>query len=566
MCPGGVADEFKSFGVNDPDPDRGTPPMLLIHPLEPREGRDEGFHLKYYCVRLGRNSVRVSDSGTYFLQRAMLDSSAISALFVVHAKYRRLLDIMSSPMENLPVELLADIFLEYQIPRSRKDKSPFENVVECCQQPVTNWLTLMLVCRRFHDVVLNTANLWSRVPITNNLIALQRRLSRAQDSPLDLFFKGPCKSTLPFLLPHAVRIRSIVTAPSFHVDWLPDLVPLLKLSLPVIERVHVVPTMNLDFDSEEWHKLRDVGPVLEETSHPRLRAVTSYRLLLPPKESRLWSQWLFHLDIRSHHGPINSEHRDDILTLLRATPGLEILGITFPKYALPPDFLAQMTGDTPISFAIHAPRDPAPLRRLRILTLAGPAWLTGPVLHDIDTPSLEQLYIDTRADPRPDTGDTIAAMFPARLCRLLAQRHTRLHIHAAPSDKRGFRIGDCRCEAALQSGVGDGDCQCEAGRVSADMLYLRVQDDCGLHGPAEVLCRVFGEARLETLEVNYFERLKRDLYSVWRPVLETFPGLRKLTLNWNDQVSGAGMVDAVERLQKEGLNADMEVMAKNAAW
>ena len=495
----------------------------------------------------------------------MLDPS-ISTLFVVHASYRRLFGIMGCPMDDLPVELLADIFLEYQIPRPRKDKSPFEDVVECCQKPVTNWLTLMLVCRRFHDIVLNTANLWSRIPITNNLVALRRRLSLARDSPLDLFFKGPCESALPLILPHAIRIHSIVTAPTFHVDWLPALLPLLKLFLPTLERVHVVPTMNVDLDSEEWHTLRDVGLVLDETLHPRLRAVTSYRLLLPPKESRLWSPRLFHLDMRSQDDSINAEHRDDILALLRATPGLEILGITFPTYALPPDFLDQMTGDTPISFAIHPPRDPAPLRRLRILTLVGPAWLTGPVLHDIDTPSLEQLYMDTRADPRPDTGDTISAMFPARLCRLLAQRHTRLHIHAAPSGNGGFRVGDCRCEAALQSGVGEGDCQCDAGRVSADMLYLRVQDGCGLYGATEILCRVFGGAQLETLEVNYFERLKRDLYSVWRPVLETFPSLRKLTLNWNDQVSGAGMVDAVERLQKEGLNKEMEVTAKNAAW
>ena len=60
---------------------------------------------------------------------------------------------MGCSVDDLPVELLADIFLEYQIPRPRKDKSPFEDVVECCQKPVTNWLTLMLVCRRFHDIV-----------------------------------------------------------------------------------------------------------------------------------------------------------------------------------------------------------------------------------------------------------------------------------------------------------------------------------------------------------------------------------------------------------------------------
>ncbi|PIL27177.1 hypothetical protein GSI_10319 [Ganoderma sinense ZZ0214-1] len=466
----------------------------------------------------------------------------------------RLFDTMSSRIDGLPVELLLDIFLEYQIPRGNKDKSPFENVVERCQQPVTNWVPLMLVCRRFRAVILNAAILWSRLPVTNNLAILQQRLFRSQDLPLDLLFKGPCESTLPLILPQALRIRSIVTAPMFHIDSLPSLLPLLKLSLPALQRVHIDPKMSLDFDSTDWHKLRDVGPVLNETSHPSLRAVTSFRLLLPLKESGFWSQQLFHLDIRSQDGDITSERRDDVLAILRATPGLEIFGLTFPKHALPPDFHAQMIGNpvAPASFLILPPREPAPLPRLRILTLAGPAWLTGPILHDIDAPSLERLYIDTSAYPRSDTGDTIAAMFPERLCRLLSQ-HTRLHIHAAPSDKRGFRIGDCRCQS-------------EAGRVSADMLYLRVQDDCGLYGAAKVLRRVFGEARLETLEVNYFERHRGDLYGVWRPVLETFPDLRKLTLYWNDQVSGAAMVDAVERLQKEGLNAEMTLVVQNAGW
>ncbi|KAI1792201.1 hypothetical protein LXA43DRAFT_348644 [Ganoderma leucocontextum] len=453
---------------------------------------------------------------------------------------------MGSPIENLPVELLVDIFIESQI----KDKSPFENVIEECQRPVTNWVPLMLVCRLFRDVIVDVPGLWSRLPVTNNLIALQRRLFRSQVSPLDLLFSVSCESALPFLLPHAPRIRAIVTTPRFHINLLPSLIPLLGRYLPALECVYIVPKMSLDFDSKEWSKLRAVSPVLNEAAHPRVKTVASYQLLLPPKQSGFWSQNLFHLDIRAQYAGIPADIRDDILAVLRATLRLESLAITFPEHALHPDYWVEMAGDTPASFLIHPPREPALLLRLRTFTLVGPAWLSGPVLHDIEAPSPEKLYVQTKGYSRPDTAKTIAAMFPERLRRILAQ-HTRLHIHAAPSDSRGFRIGDCHCDG---------------GRISSDRLYLRVQDDCGLYSASRVLCQVFGEALLETLEVNYFERQGRDLCGVWKPVLETFPRLRKVTLYGNDQKSGAAMVDAIEGLQREGLNPEMELVMESAPW
>ena len=120
---------------------------------------------------------------------------------------------MRSAIETLPVELLLDILVESQSPRSSHDKGPFEDVTEECQRPVTNWAPLMRVCRRFRNVIVNAPSLWSRIPVTNDLVALQQCLSRSQGLHLDLLFNIPCDSALPFILLHILRIRAIVTIP-----------------------------------------------------------------------------------------------------------------------------------------------------------------------------------------------------------------------------------------------------------------------------------------------------------------------------------------------------------------
>ena len=471
---------------------------------------------------------------------------------------------MSNYIENLPVELLVDILLKSQSPRTSEGKSPFENVTEECQRPVSNWVPLMLVSHLCRDVILEAGSLWPRLPVTNNLVALQHRLLRSQDFLLDLLFGGSWESALPLIIPHASRIRAVITTPRFHIDLLPSPVPLFHVPLPALERVYVVPIMNLDYNSQDLLKLRDVGSILNETPHSRVKAITSHQLLLPPKESCFWSQRLLHLDIRSEYD--RTLGRDDISAVLRETPGLVSLAIIFPKYALPPNYLDQMTGNPPVSYVIHPPRAPTSLLRLRMLALARPTWLCGPVLHDIDTPSLVHLYVQTASDPRPDTENTITAMFPEGFRHILA-RLTRLHIRATPFDKHGFRIGDCHCHCT----TGDsrvGDCPCEGEQVSSDMLYLSVQNSSSFSSASEVLCRVFKGARVESLEVNYLERQERGMpvYAVWEPVLETFPGLRKVMLYYNDQKLGGAMVDTIEVLKREGLNSEMGLVAEHVMW
>ncbi|KAM5543827.1 hypothetical protein V8D89_002444 [Ganoderma adspersum] len=457
---------------------------------------------------------------------------------------------MCSPIGTIPVELLLHILVESQRPRSSHDKGPFEDVTEECQRPVTNWAPLMRVCRRFRNVIVNGPSLWSRIPVTNNLVALQQRLSRSQGSYLDLLFHGPCDSALPFILPHAFRIRAIVATPRFHIDSLPSVVPLLQHSLPALERVHLNPTMNINRHSDEWHKLRDVGSVLDETLHPRVNAVTSPRLLLPLKQSGFWSQQLLHLDIRSNYGIVDRSHRDDILALLKSTPLLEYLAITFPERANPPDFNLQMQGVMPALLVNSSHFEPAPLPRLRVLKLLGPAWLSGPVLHGIDTPSLEKLHVHTTTNPHGGGESVIVGMFPTRLLPVFAE-HRRLHIHAGERGK-GFRLGDCHCDA---------------GRVSSDRLYLRVHTLDGYHHLSlRVLCRLFGDVELESLELSYFIGVDPEECGGWREVLETFPGLRRVTLSNNERHSGAAMLAAIEALQKEGLNPEMEVVMESAPW
>ncbi|PIL27178.1 hypothetical protein GSI_10320 [Ganoderma sinense ZZ0214-1] len=457
--------------------------------------------------------------------------------------------IMGSRIENIPVELLVDILVESQTPRTTPDKGPFEDVIEEWQRPATNWTLLMRVCRRFRNVIIDTSSLWARIPVTSNIVALQERLSRSRNSRLHLLFSGPCESALPFILPHTLRIRAIVTTPRFRVDSLASLIPLLKRSLPALERVHLdTARMNSDRGFIDRSKIEEVGSVLDETLHPRVNAVTLPRLLLPPKESGFWSQKLLHFDIRANYGIVSVTDRDDILAILRSTPQLESLVIIFPERAMPRDFNPQMLGVMPALFMGASRVEPAPLLRLRALTLLGPAWLTGPVLHGLDTPALEKLFVNT-TDPY-DVAAGVTLMFPARI-RPLFSRDKRLHIHAGARGG-GFRFGDCHCEA---------------GRISSERLYLRVDTTQGHPSfPLLVLCRLFGEAKLDTLELSYFRGVEPEECGAWREVLETFPGLKKVRLFNNEKQSGAAMLAEIEALQKDGLNPEMEVEVEDAPW
>ena len=244
-------------------------------------------------------------------------------------------------------------------------------------------------------------------------------------------------------------------------------------------------------------------------------------------------------------------HRDDILALLKSTPLLEFLAITFPERANPPDFNLQMQGVMPALPANSSHFEPAPLLRLRILKLLGPAWLSGPVLHGKETPSLEKLRVHTTTNPHGGGENAIVDMFPPRL-RYVFVEHRQLHIHVGEGGK-GFRLGDCHCGP---------------GRVSSDRLYLRVHTSDGYHRLSlRVLCRLFRDVALESLEVSYFVYVEPEECGGWREVLETFPRLRKVTLSNNQRHSGAFMLAAIEKLQKEGLNPWMVVVVVvNAPW
>ena len=96
---------------------------------------------------------------------------------------------------------------------------------------------------------------------------------------------------------------------------------------------------------------------------------------------------------------VDGSHRDDILALLKSTSLLEFLAITFPERANLPDFNLQMQGVMPALPAISSRFESAPLLRLRVLKLLGHTCLGGPVLHGIDTPSLEKLHVHTTTNP-----------------------------------------------------------------------------------------------------------------------------------------------------------------------
>ncbi|KAM5543829.1 hypothetical protein V8D89_002446, partial [Ganoderma adspersum] len=462
-----------------------------------------------------------------------------------------------SLIECLPVELLVDVFIQSRpAPKISTDKGPFDDTLAFCQRPVPNWAPLMSVCHRFCDVVVATPSMWYRIPVTKNLRELRQRLKRSGEHPVELLLKDSCNdSAVSLLLPHAARIRTIATAPNFSPYNIRCLVPLFKASLPELEDVYILPKMNA-YRHDRGFAI-GTALALHEILHPRVKRLSSDRDVLPPPESTFWSLQLAHLDLLSQE--VTIERRNDILKVLKAIPLLESLAITFP-HTLPEDDVAHLLGFGQAAaphdhhpFTIW-PDTPTALTRLHMVKLSGPITHCKAVLHAFVMPALDKLFVNT-SPGLADPNGSIVDMFPARLRHLLSQQHTRLHIHAMP-DGGGFRLGDCLCDT---------------GRVSSDRFYLRVQSfrwpAVALVTPLGVLRRVFADARLERLEVSYFVReAAAESAGRWREVLQTFGGLKRVTLRGNDKRSGGAMASDIKALQGEGLNPDMTLVDANTDW
>ena len=460
-----------------------------------------------------------------------------------------------SLIECLPVELLVDIFLGSRPPpKISADKGPFDETVAECQRPPPNWAPLMVVSHRFCDVIVSTPLMWSRVAVTRNLGALRQRLKRSGELPIDLLLKDSCERiAISVILPHASRIRTIATAPNFSPHNLRFMIPLFHLALPALEEVYIPSKMDTYRHDQNW--VIGTHLALNDTLHPRVKRLSSECGILPSPESTFWSLQLLQLDLRSQE--VTAERRDDIVKILEASPLLESLAITYPTTLPEADFFLFAFGQPGAAPQIHHSYGPyrgapAPMKRLQMLRLSCPITLCATVLHSFDMPSLQKLYINTC----PDIGNpeaSVVDMFPTRLRQLLAQ-HTRLHIHAAP-DGGGFRLGDCLCDT---------------GRVSSDRFYLRLQSlgaATPLRSPLGVLRRVFGDARLEQLEVSYYVReAAAESTERWREVLQTFNGLKRVALRKNDKRSGSVMVNDIKALQGEGLNPEMVLVDENTDW
>ena len=397
--------------------------------------------------------------------------------------------------------------------------------------------------------------MWYRIPVTKNLRELRQRLKRSGEHPVELLIKDSCNdSAVSLLLPHAPRIRRIATALNFSPYNIRYLTPLFKASLPELEDVYILPKMNSYRRDRSW----TIGTsfALHEVLHPQLKRISADRDVLPPPESTFWSLQLAHLDLLSQE--VTIARRNDILKVLSAIPLLESLAITFPHTLLEDDGAAPLLGFAHAAAAPHdlstASRDtPTSLTRLHTVKLSGPITHCKAVLHAFAMPALDKLLINT-SPGLADPNGSIVDMFPVRLRRTLAQQHTRLHIHAMP-DGGGFRLGDCLCDT---------------GRVSSDRFYLRVQSfrwPVALTTPLGVLRRVFAGARLERLEVSYFVReAAAESMGRWREVLQTFGGLKRVTLRGNDKRSGGAMASDIRALQGEGLNPGMALVDENTDW
>lgn len=244
--------------------------------------------------------------------------------------------IQGPAVTRLPLELLAYIFIIYATiapePQLREPHDRFHRLMLSPDPPKTNmgWVSLMLVCRHWRCIGLETPTLWRIISVTENLDSLKYRLDRSAGCTIDLILNDSDDpvvnvKALPSLLMHAKRIRSIKVRHWFRFHHLHTLKPLFNVELPALERVSLAPWFGKHPQTESGQlevgqRHGNVG--LSVTRHPHIRHLKVHGITLPEITS-FWS--LMTLEILLDFGSGAGQLATDVLALLTSLSSLKSL-------------------------------------------------------------------------------------------------------------------------------------------------------------------------------------------------------------------------------------------------
>ena len=317
-----------------------------------------------------------------------------------HASYHSL------HINKLPIELLIQIFLEFwnvtEGPtwtlRSRAGRTG---------SLLMGWWGLMLVCRRWRDVLVSTPAFWRKIRIKmdgpNDWTELCLALSAS--ASIDVFADPDLRLqfSLDILYPHVHRFRSFRFCTVYCPRLFATLPHLFGNGMPLLEDFHFV-AHRLVVEME------DIDLRLTSRRFPRLQALWLSGIA-SPQDISLYAQ----LRRLSLSGCSHNLSFDRFLDALAASAQLEELCLAAALYRFPDDWIRNGTCRAPIPF----PR----LRKLRLEEhgiVRTSSFLAHLRLHPSVTLWIEGAFKELDyVDDSPDIVNTITAMLPPDLSSIL---------------------------------------------------------------------------------------------------------------------------------------------------
>ncbi|RDX51837.1 hypothetical protein OH76DRAFT_1554828 [Lentinus brumalis] len=435
------------------------------------------------------------------------------------------------PIHALPVELIVSIIHHY----AQSDFSVFYAYHDGPprEPPIMNWVALMLVCRRWRNIALNTPRLWRLIHVTADLDLLRLHLARSAPATIDVFFMPPASlvnDAMPILLTEAHRIRTIshckdirlaMTKASMrhflHVGFrmLEYMKPLFSRPLPALETMVIWPTVSaVDRQSAPF----DLDLMAER--HPQLRKLACSHIRLPSSPTFWSSLRELHLGIRR-----NVQYPtlvDDILHILASTPQLEIL-------QLPDRYSADPAPHRTTTCALET----VVLQHLRIIEFCGrqDSSFVGAILQHILVPVLRRLHLEISVPHDAEVGDLVRqVLLPA--ARGLISTLDRLHVAAN------------HWWVSMHSEDSDDSPLCRF------RLKIHIQSDVTLNRFAtafDVLCHALQDAPLEFLHFrdSCHSRSSVIPQQMWQSFLSTCTSLRTVKFENTNLPCVYSMLDAL---------------------
>ncbi|RPD54898.1 hypothetical protein L226DRAFT_81735 [Lentinus tigrinus ALCF2SS1-7] len=200
-------------------------------------------------------------------------------------------------IQDVPVELLLEIF-RIHATRCKDTGSP------------TAWMGILLVCRYWHRVACDAAELWRVIHVGKNTDWFLLCLKRSARSLMDLHFSGlptaTVEAAVALVIPHAQRIRAI------HLTghgWLSaDVCTLFAQPLPALEELSILPA--------EWRSPREAKLVPWDRGYRGLHSLALSGVSIP-RDPAFYCK-LRTLELHERCCTINQFTIDDLVLVLNA--------------------------------------------------------------------------------------------------------------------------------------------------------------------------------------------------------------------------------------------------------